>query len=96
MELERVTRRANELYGGLKKKADNDTAQMTAGMLLLWPTLFFLEGGDGPDAAEYSRLKGERDALEQAAIQKNCSLGSIPKIVETEPVAAQPKQKTND
>jgi hypothetical protein len=42
------------LYASLKKKADNDTAQMTVGMLLLWPTLFFLEGGDGPEASEYS------------------------------------------
>ena len=42
MEMERVTDRANELHGTLKKKADNDTAQMAVGMLLFWPTLFFL------------------------------------------------------
>ena len=73
-ELQRVTRVANERYGVLKKQSDNDNAQMAVGMLLFWPALFFLEGGDGPEAAEYARLKGERDALEQAAIQKRCDL----------------------
>ena len=44
-ELGRVSRRANELHGSLKTKSDNDNTQMAVGMLLLWPTLFFLEGG---------------------------------------------------
>ncbi len=80
-ELERVSRRANELYGSLKKTSDNDNAQMAVGMILFWPALFFLEGGDGPEAAEYGRLKGERDALEKVAIQKKCGPGIIPKPV---------------
>jgi hypothetical protein len=84
-ELERVTRRANDLHGGLKKKADNDAVQMGVGLVLLWPTLFALEGGDGADASEYSRLKGERDALEQAAIQKNCSATTVPEVVDSAP-----------
>lgn len=63
VELDRVSRRTNELYGTLKKEAGKDTAQMAIGLLLFWPTLFFLEGGDGPQAAEYSRLKGEYEAL---------------------------------
>ena len=74
LELERVSRRANELYGSLKKTADNDAAQMAVGMILFWPALFFVEGGDGPEAAEYSRLKGERDALEKIAVQKKCEV----------------------
>ncbi|MFN3545733.1 MAG: hypothetical protein ACK4UX_12870 [Thiobacillus sp.] len=78
-ELERVSRRANELYGSLKKTSDNDTAQMAVGMILFWPALFLLEGGDGPEAAEYARLKGERDALEKVAIQKKCDPAIIPK-----------------
>lgn len=78
-ELERVSRRANELYGSLKKTSDNDNAQMAVGMLLFWPALFFLEGGDGPEAAEYGRLKGERDALEKVAIQKKCDPAIMPK-----------------
>lgn len=77
-EMERVSRRVNELYGSLKKTADNDSAQMAVGMVLFWPALFFLEGGDGPEAAEYGRLKGERDALEKVAIQKKCDASIIP------------------
>jgi len=77
-ELKRVSRRAQELYGQLDKTASNDAAQMAVGMVLFWPALFFLEGGDGPEAAEYARLKGERDALEQVAIQKQCDPGIIP------------------
>jgi len=76
-ELERVSRRANELHGSLQKTSDNDTAQMAVGMVLFWPALFFLEGGDGPEAQEYSRLKGERDTLEKTAVQKKCNI-SIP------------------
>ena len=68
MEMERTSQRISELYKSLKKTADDDAAQMGVGLILLWPTLFFLEGGDGPQAAEYSRLKGEYEALESAAI----------------------------
>ncbi len=71
-ELTRVSRREIELYGQLKKMADNDEAQMGIGLILFWPTLFFLEGGDGPQAAEYTRVKGEGDAVEQVMIQKSC------------------------
>lgn len=49
---------------------------MAAGIILFWPALFFLEGGDGPQAAEYSRLKGEREALQQALVQKKCSIAT--------------------
>ena len=73
-EMERVSRRASELRGSLKKKADNDEAQMGVGLILFWPTLFFLEGGDGPTAQEYARLKGERDALEKVSIAKKCGI----------------------
>lgn len=76
-EMERVSLRAHELHGSLKKTANNDKAQMALGMVLFWPALFFLEGGDGPEAVEYSRLKGEREALEKAAIQKKCDASII-------------------
>ena len=70
----RITQRASNLHGQLKKTADNDAVQMGVGLVLLWPTLFFLEGGDGPQAHEYARLKGERDAIERVAIQKKCGI----------------------
>lgn len=90
-ELERVARHANELQGSLKTKADNDNAQMAVGMILFFPALFFLEGGDGPEAVEYSRLKGERDTLEKVAIQKECDPKIIPKVVEVAKDGIPPK-----
>lgn len=86
MELARVSRHANDLHGTLKKTASDDQAQTAIGVILFFPALFFLEGGDGPQAQEYARLKGERDALERAAIEKNCSIE-----VKTEPPADMPK-----
>lgn len=90
-ELDRVTKRANELNTALKEKADNDTAQMTVGMILFWPALFFLEGGDGPEAAEYARLKGEKEAIEKTAITKNCALPPQPEPAPQPVVAEQPE-----
>ena len=79
-EMTRVSRRATELQGTLAK---TDTAQMAIGMLIFWPALFFLEGGNGPETAEYARLKGEKEALEQIAIQKNCAVAIMPAIATT-------------
>ncbi len=78
-ELERVNVRISELEGRLKKKADGDVLKTTIGVVLFWPTLFFLDG-DGPDSQEYARLKGERDALEKIAIQKGYAVASTPKL----------------
>ena len=78
IEMDHVGRRTNELYYSLKKKANSDTAEMAVGLLLFWPALFFLEGGDGPEAAEYARLRGEYEALRTVAVQKKISLDKLP------------------
>ena len=70
-ELERVSRRANELASQVDSRASGDTAKMTVGLILFWPTLFFLHG-NGPEAQEYGRLKGEYETLEKVSIQKEC------------------------
>ncbi|MBL6929066.1 MAG: hypothetical protein ISR44_07815 [Rhodospirillales bacterium] len=75
-ELNRVDRRKNDLHASLRKLAGNDQAQMAIGMVLFWPALFFLEGGDGSEAAEYSRLKGESETIEKVLIRKNCAHGA--------------------
>ena len=72
MEMDRIGQRVGQLYLNLKEEADHDAAQLTFGLLFLWPTLFFLEGGDGPEAAEFARLKGEYDALQTVAVEKRC------------------------
>ena len=74
MEMQRVSRKVAELRGTLDKDASNDAAQMGIGLILFWPALFFLEGGDGVNASQYSHLKGEFEALEQIAIQKECGI----------------------
>ena len=76
-EIDNVSHRVATLYTSLDNKADNDTAQ-AAGAILLWPTLFFLEGGDGVEATEYSNLKGEYEAIRVAMLRKKCSTEFLP------------------
>lgn len=72
LEMTHVQRRTTELYGSLKKERKKDNWMMGIGMVLFWPTLFALSGGDGPEAAEFSRLKGENEALRQVSVEKKC------------------------
>jgi hypothetical protein len=52
-------------------KETADAAQVGVGLILFWPALFLVEGGDGAEAQEHSRLKGEKEAIERVSIQKN-------------------------
>jgi hypothetical protein len=71
-ELGRVGRKMNEVAGIQDKTASNDSVAMGVGLVLLWPALFFIDSSD--QRVELGRLKGEFDALEQVAIQKNCTV----------------------
>lgn len=73
-ESQHIERRSIELYQSMKKEANADKWQMGVGLLLFWPALFALEGGDGPEAAEYSRLRGEYEALRSVSVEKKCDL----------------------
>lgn len=77
-EMDHVGRRTTELYNSLKKKSSGDNAQMALGLILFWPVLFALEGGDGPEAAEYARLRGEYEALRRVAVQRKIGLEKLP------------------
>lgn len=72
MEMDYISQRTTRLHQKLKKESTADKWQMAAGLILFWPVLFALEGGDGPEAAEYSHLKGEFEALRTTSIQKKC------------------------
>jgi len=72
-EFARIHVRTVELGGRLDQAASNDAALMTVGLVLFWPTLF-LVGGTRTQEAEYARLKGEAEAVQQAAILKRCQL----------------------
>lgn len=67
----RIFQRVNQLGGRLDEAAANDKAIATAGGLLFWPALFAL-GGTKQQEAEYGRLKGEYDAIQQSAVMKKC------------------------
>jgi hypothetical protein len=92
----RISRRVGDLYESLKKKADGDAWQMGLGLVLLWPVLFALEGGDGPDASEYKQLKGEYEALQQASIQKRCGLQFTPLEKQLKAKASETKPEADD
>lgn len=74
--MEHVSRKTTEVYQRLKKERSKDNWQMGVGLVIFWPALFFLEGGDGPEAAEYSQLKGDFEALRQASVAKSCSISA--------------------
>ena len=67
-----TTRRLGVLYNQLKKEANTDNWQTGVGLLVFWPALLFVEGGDGVEAAEYSQLKGDLVAIEETLINKSC------------------------
>lgn len=70
-ETQRIQGRVAQLGGRLDEAANNDKGIMAVGLIIFWPALFAL-GGTKQQEAEYSRLKGEYDALEQQAILKKC------------------------
>jgi hypothetical protein len=72
-EIARVSRRAQQVAADVNKNADGDSTAMGVGLILFWPALFFIDG-DSPQAQEYAELKGRFNALEDAAIQKECGL----------------------
>ena len=75
-ELEFVAQRTQALYDSLRAARRNDNWQAGVGVILL-PTLFALEGGDGVEASEYASLKGEFEALLYASMQKRCGLETM-------------------
>ena len=92
-EARRVQARVAQLGGRLDEAAGNDQAITALGVILFWPALFAL-GGTKQQEAEYARLKGEYEALEQASIQKRCATrtaSAAPAAAQTiEPQAAAP------
>lgn len=67
----RVNGRVSEMTGKLDKNRENDNLTTTASLIIFWPAVFFL-GGTKEQEAEYGRLRGESQALEQAFIQSKC------------------------
>ena len=85
MEMRHVVRKINDLYHELEEEADSDEGSMAIGLIIFWPALFFLEGGDDERAAEYAHLKGELIALEDSAVMKKCDPALLPRYEEPKP-----------
>ena len=72
-EAQRVSGQASRLTGVQDKKAQDDAVATGVALVLFWPAAFFVRG-NGENADELARLKGELNALEQASIRKNCGI----------------------
>lgn len=71
-EIIKVSDRVAELTGAQQKDAESDAVAVGVGLVLFWPALFFLAGDD--HSAELGRLKGEYEALETQATEKQCEI----------------------
>lgn len=75
-DLVRIAGRVNEVSGQQDRKATNDAVATGVAIVLFWPAIFFLMSDDHKE--ELSRLKGEYDALNAAAVEKHCDLAAQP------------------
>jgi hypothetical protein len=73
VEAQMVASRAAQAAVAQDKQASNDAVAVGVGTVLFWPALFFIKG-DGANAAEVARLKGEMQAIETANMRRNCNL----------------------
>ena len=72
-EAQRVATAAATATGVQDHQATSDAVAMGVGLVIFWPSLFFI-GGDKTNAAQLAQLKGQMDAIQQASIQKNCGI----------------------
>lgn len=72
-EAQAVSTRAATLSGAQDHQRSNDAIATTAAVVIFWPAAF-LVGGDKQTAAELGQMKGQMVAIEQASIQKKCSI----------------------
>lgn len=77
-ELIRLRTRVTELGGRLDEASDADKAHAGIGLVLFWPTLLLL-GGTRQQEAEYARLAGEHEAVQQAMTAKGCVIPPVEK-----------------
>jgi hypothetical protein len=72
-EAQRVSAAAAAQSGAQDSQATKDAVATTVGVIIFWPSLFFI-GGDKQTAAQLAQLKGQMDAIQQASIQKQCGI----------------------
>lgn len=72
-EHQRIAAQMQKLGGRLDQAATNDKLIMTATLLVFWPAAFAL-GGTKEQEADYATLKGQFEAIQQAAVEKKCGM----------------------
>lgn len=68
-----VSNRAHSAANLQNRHRVEDEVVITAGVLVLWPALFFTHGRDAT-TAEVAQLKGEMESIEAASVAKNCGI----------------------
>ncbi|MCV0396986.1 MAG: hypothetical protein K5872_08740 [Rhizobiaceae bacterium] len=72
-EAQAISQRAAIATGAQNKRAMDDAAAMAIGLVVFWPALFLMRG-DGAQAAELGRLKGEMNTIMQVNMEKGCGI----------------------
>jgi hypothetical protein len=73
LEAQAITTRAATLSGAHDSQRTKDGVATAAAIVNFWPAAFFV-GGDKQTAAEFSQMKGQMVAVEQASIAKKCNI----------------------
>ncbi|HCT72520.1 hypothetical protein ACT3N8_10810 [Psychrobacter aquimaris] len=71
-EMRDISQQVAAITGQVDKEASADAWQMGVGLVLFWPVLFFLEGGDGALQSNYALLKGKYEAASTQYKRKGC------------------------
>ena len=69
-EAARLNARVSQVAGQQAQAASSDAAMTALTLVLFWPAVFAIGGGD--QSAELARLRGEAEALQSAAIMRGC------------------------
>ena len=73
IEPQTVSMRAATLSGIPNIKLPDDARQTTASVVIIWPAAFSFQG-QNHNVIELGEMKGQMFAIEQASIQKQCSI----------------------
>ncbi|HEV7158911.1 MAG TPA: hypothetical protein VGN38_11195 [Caulobacteraceae bacterium] len=92
-ELIRVSAHVREVSGVQQRAHTRDEVAMGVGLVIFWPALFFLMEGDRKE--ELGRLKGQYDALDDAAIQKRCAVADEIQAGNAREAGRRPERQTD-
>lgn len=73
IEAQTVSARAAQATGAQNKRQGQDAAKTAVAVVLFWPAAFFVSG-DGAEAAEVAKLKGEMQAIQDVSRRKGCKI----------------------